>query len=138
MKSSQLERNDLLIAIVGATIGAAGVFTHNEPANINQAIAAVRLDSSIISPEFACLYLRSGLGQALLDYFKRPVARANINLEEVGEIPLVIPPIAVQNTIAAEARRRRDEARKLRAEAEQGWREAKAQFEVALLGESSK
>lgn len=41
MKNSQLELGDLLIAIVGATIGATGVFNREEPANINQAIAAV-------------------------------------------------------------------------------------------------
>lgn len=34
MKRSQLETGDLLIAIVGATIGATGVFNRDEPANI--------------------------------------------------------------------------------------------------------
>jgi len=134
MKRSQLESGDLLIAIVGATIGAAGVFNRDEPANINQAIAAIRLIGDEISPEFACLYLHSSIGQALLDYFKRPVARANINLEEIGEIPLVIPPKDVQEKIVVESHRRRDEARRLRAEAEAGWQAAKRWFEEQLLG----
>lgn len=134
MKRSQLENGDLLIAIVGATIGAAGVFNHDEPANINQAIAAVRLGGSDISPEFACLYLRSCLGQALLDYFKRPVARANINLEEIGEIPVLVPLKTVQDLIVEESHRRRDDARRLRAEAEAGWQAAKQWFEGQLLG----
>ena len=134
MKRSQIESGDLLIAIVGATIGATGVFNRDEPANINQAIAAVRLTGDGISPEFACLYLRSSIGQALLDYFKRPVARANINLEEIGEIPLVIPPSDVQEKIVVESHRRRDEARRLRAEAEAGWEAAKRWFEEQLLG----
>lgn len=91
MKRSQLQRGDLLIAIVGATIGAAGIYDRDEPANINQAIAAVRLGDKDVSREFACWYLHSNLGQKLLDFFKRPVARANINLEEIGKIPLIIP-----------------------------------------------
>ncbi len=134
MRRSQLKSGDLLIAIVGATIGATGVFTLDEPANINQAIAAVRLLGDEISPEFACLYLRSSIGQALLDYFKRPVARANINLEEIGEIPLVIPPKDVQEKIVIESHRRREEARRLRTEAETGWQAAKRWFEEQLLG----
>lgn len=133
MKRSQLESGDLLIAIVGATIGAAGVFNRNEPANINQAIAAVRLAGDELSPEFACLYLRSSIGQALLDYFKRPVARANINLEEIGDIPLVIPPRDIQEKIVVESHRRREEARRLRAEADSGWQAAKHWFEEQLI-----
>lgn len=134
MQRSQLEKGDLLIAIVGATIGAVGIFNGDEQANINQAIAAVRLGDESISPEFACLYLRSCIGQALLDYFKRPVARANINLEEIGEIPVLIPSRKLQCTIVSESHRRRKEARRLRAEAEAGWQSAKRWFEEQLLG----
>ena len=43
LKSSKLKRNDLLFAIVGATIGKVGVYKNDKPANINQAICAVRL-----------------------------------------------------------------------------------------------
>jgi hypothetical protein len=99
MKRSQLERGDLLIAIVGATIGSVGIYDRDDPANINQAIASVRLRGGEVRREFACLYLHSSLGQRLLDFFKRPVARANINLEEIGEIPLLIPDEDKQNEL---------------------------------------
>lgn len=62
LKRSQLQTGDLLIAIVGATIGAAGVYSRDEPANINQAIAAVRLQEGAIRREFALWYLHSTLG----------------------------------------------------------------------------
>jgi hypothetical protein len=101
MKRSQLQRGDLLIAIVGATIGSAGIYDRDEPANINQAIAAVRIRSGDVAREFACWYLHSSLGQKLLDFFKRPVARANINLEEVGEIPLLVPGDTKQREMVA-------------------------------------
>jgi type I restriction enzyme S subunit len=133
LKRSQLEKGDLLVAIVGATIGKVGVFNRSEPANINQAIAAVRLNSEKVTPEFVCLYLRSSIGQALLDFFKRPVARANINLEEVGEIPVIIPAKEVQDEIIAESHRLREAARGLRSEAETGWQAAKRWFEDQLL-----
>ena len=87
MKSSQLMKNDVLIAIVGATIGKVGLFDLDCEANINQAIAAVRLKKDIL-PEFLVAYLISPFGQTYLEYLKRPVARANINLQEVGEIEI--------------------------------------------------
>jgi hypothetical protein len=40
----------------------------------------------------------------------------------------------IQKTIAIEVRHRREEARRLRAEAEQDWQAAKERFERALIG----
>ena len=93
MKSSKLKKNDVLIAIVGATIGKVGLFDLDCEANINQAIAAIRLKDTIL-PEFLVAYLLSPFGQAYLEYLKRPVARANINLQEIGEIG--IPCLSIQ------------------------------------------
>ena len=136
MKSSQLQKGDLLIAIVGATIGSVGIYNIDQPANINQAIASVRLDNKEILGEYICWYLRSSIGQRLLDYFKRPVARANINLTEVGEIPIIIPNLQIQETIIKEVYNRRSAAQRLRSEAESGWQSAKQWFEEQLLGGS--
>lgn len=96
MKASQLKRDDVLIAIVGATIGKVGIYDSDREANINQAIAAVRLkkDSEIL-PEFLTAYLLSNIGQTYLEYLKRPVARANINLNEIASIgiPILTPEV---------------------------------------------
>lgn len=43
MRRSQLKANDVLFAIVGATIGKVGIFPGGYEANINQAVCAVRL-----------------------------------------------------------------------------------------------
>lgn len=47
MKGSQLKKYDLLIAIVGATIGKIGVYIYDKAANINQAICGIRLKEHI-------------------------------------------------------------------------------------------
>jgi hypothetical protein len=133
MKRSQLKENDLLIAIVGATIGAVGVYNHFYPANINQAIAAIRLDTKRILPSFVRWYLSTSIGQAILDFLKRPVARANINLEEIGEIPVLIPPFEIQQNIIDQVEKKRAEAHRLRVEAEAEWQAAKRRFEEQLL-----
>ncbi len=53
---------------------------------------------------------------------------------ELTKVLIPVPTMDIQNTIAAEARRRRDEARRLRAEADSGWQAAKRWFEEQLLG----
>ena len=87
MKGSQLIKNDLLIAIVGATIGKIGVYDYDTEANINQAICAVRLKENL-NPFYVQAFFQTNIGQKIIERVKRPVARANINLEEVGNLPV--------------------------------------------------
>ncbi|NCQ84693.1 MAG: N-6 DNA methylase [Microcystis aeruginosa W13-18] len=98
MKGSQLKKNDLLIAIVGATIGKVGIYQDSRDANINQAIAAVRLKQNL-KPEFVRAFLLTPIGQKVIDRIKRPVARANLNLEEVGSFLIPDFSISKQNKI---------------------------------------
>lgn len=118
MKRSQLQKDDLLIAIVGATIGAVSIYVSNNPANINQAIAAVRLDKSRVSSEFVRSYISTPTGQRVLDYLKRPVARANVNLGEVGDILMPLPPLPVQNALVSELQSARTSRRDKLAQAD--------------------
>lgn len=53
---------------------------------------------------------------------------------ELAKVLIPVPDMGVQETIAAEARRRRVEAHRLRAEAEADWQAAKRWFEEQLLG----
>ena len=57
-----------------------------------------------------------------------------ITEQELTNIIVPIPDIDVQQTIAAEINLRREEARRLRAEAEAGWQTARRWFEAQLLG----
>lgn len=87
MRNSQLRKNDLLIAIVGATIGKVGVYQYDIEANINQAICAVRLKEKL-NPYYVQAFFQTDVGQKIIERIKRPVARANINIEEVGNLPI--------------------------------------------------
>jgi type I restriction enzyme S subunit len=137
MKRSQLRQGDVLIAIVGATIGSVGVYDREDEANINQAIAGVRLIPNLVHPDYIVAFLKSSAGQAVLEMVSRPVARANINLEEIGELFIPVPGWDIQEQIAAEVAHRRDEARRLREEAAREWEAAKAHFESRLLGKEA-
>lgn len=95
MASSRLQMNDLLFAIVGATIGKIGVYVFDREANINQAICGVRLKDGL-NPFYVQAFYQSMLGQKLIERAKRPVARANLNLEEIGNLPIPMVDEGVQ------------------------------------------
>ena len=133
MKSSRLQKNDILIAIVGATIGQVGVYKYDREANINQAIALVRLQDGI-NYEYVKEFIKSPIGQLNLDRLKRPVARANINLEEIASIRVVLPPLEKQNEIANGIQTIRVKAQQLQTEASLLLAEAKKEIEKIILG----
>ena len=98
MKGSQLKKNDLLIAIVGATIGKIGVYIYDKAANINQAICGVRLKEHI-SPFYIQAFYQTNIGQKIIERAKRPVARANLNLEEIGNLQIPIVDESLQQKV---------------------------------------
>ena len=132
MSSSKLRMNDLLIAIVGATIGQVGIYLSNEEANINQAIALVRLKKGY-NIQFVKELIKSSIGQLSLNRLKRPVARANINLEEIGTIKIVLPPIDKQNEIASHILEVRQKAKALQEEGKAILEEAKRKIETMII-----
>lgn len=136
LKSSKLKLGDLLIAIVGATIGEIGVYYSEREANINQAIALVRFKESINST-FIMEFIRSSFGQFILDRMKRPVARANINLDEIGTLPIPVPPLEKQQEIAEYIRSIRQKAKQLQEDGANILADAKMRVEQMILGKDN-
>lgn len=60
--------------------------------------------------------------------------RRRLDAQMFRTLQIPLPDLTTQEEIAAEIRRRRGRARALRAEAEQGWAEARRWFEEQLLG----
>ena len=133
MKSSQVRKNDLMIAIVGATIGQVGIYVFDNEANINQAIALVRLKDGI-NVEYVKELIKSSIGQLSLNRLKRPVARANINLEEIATIQVVLPPYEIQQKIANQIQCIRRQAKALQAEGKAILDNAKHKVEQMIIG----
>lgn len=133
MKSSQVKPNDLMIAIVGATIGQVGIYLDKREANINQAIALIRLkdgnDTNYIKE-----VIKSSIGQLSLNRLKRPVARANINLEEISTILVPLPPLVKQQEIANHIYTIRQRAKTLQEEGKAILENAKKEVEQMIIG----
>ena len=132
LKSSQLKNGDLLIAIVGATIGEVGIYNHIREANINQAIALVRLSDELL-PIFTKEFYKSSIGSFILDRAKRPVARANINLDEIGILPIPVPPLDKQKEIANHITDIRQQAQQLKDKTKELLKNASEEIEKILL-----
>lgn len=133
MKSSQVQEGDIMIAIVGATIGQVGIYHSTREANINQAIALVRLKDGYNS-EYVKEVIKSSIGQLNLDRLKRPVARANINLEEISSMLIPVPEIDVQNEIVKSIVSIREQAKQLQKEGAELLEKAKQKIEKIILG----
>lgn len=134
LKRSQLQPNDVLLSMAG-TIGVSVVVPDNlEEANINQALARIVLKEGI-NPHYVSQFLNSPIGRLQTERLCRPAVQANINLQEINSIKIPVPPLEVQNKIAAGAQRRRQRAEQLKLEAEQVVKEAKEKVEKMILGE---
>ncbi len=87
-----------------------------------------------LRPDYLAAILRSSITLAQTRHMMTGNTHPRLTNEDVVNLVIPVPKLAVQEAIAAEARRRREEARRLRTEAETGWQAAKRWFEEQLLG----
>lgn len=91
-KRSILKEADLLINLVGASIGRVALGTSEiEGANCNQAVCFVRLKGSHALKRFMVSYLLSPAGQELMRQQKKDIARANLSLLDVRNFLVPLP-----------------------------------------------
>lgn len=91
IKNSQLQKGDVLINIVGASIGRCAVYKLDfEFANINQAVCLFRPNAENDS-DFLAYYLQEGYTQRRLLGTQVETARANLSLGDFRKFKFVIP-----------------------------------------------
>lgn len=134
-KDVALKAGDVLLTRKGTFGVATSVPKEAEDCLISSEIILLRL-----SPDAACLseylvtWLNSSVAKILLDRYKTGGIMGHITQDVVSVFPVPVPPMETQQTIAAEITRRREETRRLRAEAAKEWEAAKKRFEQDLLG----
>jgi type I restriction enzyme, S subunit len=102
-KKSVLKTDDVLLNIVGASIGRACLATPDvEGGNVNQAVAVIRVKSGLLSPKFLSWFLISPTTQQRIHAEKVDVARANFSLEDTRNLDIALPPLPEQRRIVAE------------------------------------
>ncbi len=98
---SMLKRNDILINIVGASIGRAAVYNCDEIANINQAVALVRVDYSQINQTYLMTYLNSAQAIEMYGKMKKGGARDNLSLQNIADLQIPVASMELQEQFAA-------------------------------------
>jgi len=97
LERSQLRPRDVLINLVGASIGRAAMVPETiTEANINQAVGVITLGPEL-KPKFLVQFLISPSVQQIIQGGKVEAARANISLGDLRELDVVVPPIDLQD-----------------------------------------
>jgi type I restriction enzyme S subunit len=100
---SLLQYGDILMNLVGASIGRTAIYNLRTEANINQAVALIRLVEQSHGPsvEYLLHYFNS---PAAVDFMLRSrvtTAQPNTSLTDAREFPIPLPPLAEQRRIVA-------------------------------------
>lgn len=104
MKSTELQKGDVLINIVGATLGVVGrisLVPNSFPkANITQAMALIRTGNKTkLLSGYIFAFLLSRYGNLQAKRLARPTGQYNLNLQEVSAIRIVTANLKFQNEI---------------------------------------
>ena len=92
-KRSILQSGDILINLVGASIGRVALGTDEiGGGNCNQAVGFVRLDGSQFLKQLIVYFLLSPWGQEQMRRQKKDIARANLSLLDVKGFDIPLPP----------------------------------------------
>ena len=97
---SVLKRNDVLINIVNASIGRAAIYESDDLANINQAVALVRLKPDSLNLKFLLAFLNSDEAIRAYDYMKVGGDKANLSLKNISDLQIPVADMSVQNQFA--------------------------------------
>lgn len=95
-KRSIIQKGDFLINIVGASIGRAAQFNLKCKANMNQAAALVRVNDKRIRDKYLLIYLNSDKAQMMYNSMKSDTGRANLSLQDIGNLSILLPSIDQQ------------------------------------------
>ena len=134
LKRSQLDVDDVLMTITGRVGTAAVVRSDLLPANINQHIVRLRLNTNKCLPDYLAAYLNTVLGLMISNRSVTGGTRIALDYGAIKGIPIPIPSQKIQKLVISEVHNRREKAQRLRAEAETVWQDAKKWFEEQLLG----
>ena len=127
-----INKNDLLIAMTGATIGKVGIYEEDLKALLNQRNGIIKSDK--MNTYYLMNLLNTDLYQTLILRNAVGGAQPNISETDIMKLQIPLPPLEKQNEIAEYIASIRANAKALQQEAEQILAEAKNQVEQMILG----
>ena len=102
-KGSVLKGDEILVACVGATIGKVAIVEpRHKGHNIVRATARIRA-SDRVEQLFLAHYLLSEFAQRYYSNVTRAVGQPTLNIKQIEELPVVVPPMVLQTAFAKHA-----------------------------------
>jgi type I restriction enzyme, S subunit len=99
LKNSVLKKGDILINIVGASIGRSCIYNIEKVANTNQAVCIFRTKGTMVR-EYISYFLQSPKSIEKLLSTQSDSARPNLTLEDLRSFHFLLPPLPEQKAIA--------------------------------------
>lgn len=92
LKRSQLEKDDILFVIAGASIGKTAIVPEEFlPANTNQAVSFIRLEKDFLDyKKYIWYFLQSRILPTVIALYSVQSAQPNLSMENLGNIKLAI------------------------------------------------
>lgn len=101
LKRSQLCSQDILLSMAGAYLGKSAILRDEDvPANTNQAVALIRIDSNRAYPDYVYYFLNQKQLIAFMNQLPNQSAQPNINLAQIGSLEVGLPEIEAQKRTA--------------------------------------
>jgi type I restriction enzyme S subunit len=101
LKRSIIQNNDLLYSIAGVIGRVALVNKEILPANTNQALSIIRPDTKKVDPKYLFYRLVTKSQRLHANSFVAQSVQSNINLKQVGDFDILLPPLETQRHIAS-------------------------------------
>lgn len=125
-------QNELIICIAG-TIGTSAINNIENKIAINQNITSIKLKENI-NANYIALFLNLKLCESLFNRVASLATIKYINNENLKTIPIILPPIDIQNLIVEEYQKISQKAQQLQQEAQEEFEQAKENVEKIILG----
>ena len=98
MSGTKIQFNDVLLNITGGSIGRCSVVEINEEMNVNQHVCIIRTNERI-KPHYLNFVLQSYIGQTQVDLYITGGNREGLNIENIKNFFISLPPIKEQDEI---------------------------------------
>lgn len=100
-ENTEIELNDVFLNISGASIGRSAVSNQTLiGGNVNQHVCIIRTKNQIINPYFLNSFLLSNNGQKQIDSYQSGGNRQGLNIGQIKNFQIPIPPLPEQQAIA--------------------------------------
>ena len=101
LNRSKIEVNDILFSMAGMFLGKTAIVQEKDlPANTNQAVAIIRINTQHADYNYLYYYLSQKQIKDYINLSTAQSAQPNINLAQISKLPIKLPPLPTQQKIA--------------------------------------